>query len=72
MNSKQTDRRRFLQGGAAMVGLAAGGLTPARAQEILPQGLAVGAIGEDGNATGVGGDQADNSADGSGAVYVFE
>ncbi len=38
MNSKQTDRRRFLQGGAAMVGLAAGGLTPARAQEILPQG----------------------------------
>jgi FG-GAP repeat len=33
--------------------------------------LAVGAYGEDSNATGVGGNQADNSASGSGAVYVF-
>jgi cysteine-rich repeat protein len=33
--------------------------------------LAVGAFVEDSAATGVGGDQADNSADGSGAVYVF-
>ena len=33
--------------------------------------LAVGADGEDSNATGVNGDQADNSAPGSGAVYVF-
>jgi hypothetical protein len=34
--------------------------------------LAVAALGEDSNATGVGGDQANNSADGSGAVYVFD
>ncbi|MCZ7678216.1 MAG: FG-GAP repeat protein [Sandaracinaceae bacterium] len=33
--------------------------------------LAVGATGEDSNATGVGGNQADNSASASGAVYVF-
>jgi hypothetical protein len=33
--------------------------------------LAVGAIGEDSNATGVNGDQADNSANQSGTVYVF-
>lgn len=33
--------------------------------------LAVGAPDENGNATGVGGDQADNSASNSGAVYVF-
>ncbi len=33
--------------------------------------LAVGARGEDSSATGVGGDQADNSAGGSGAVYIF-
>lgn len=33
--------------------------------------LAVGAYGEDSNATGVGGDQTDNSASDSGAVYVF-
>ena len=33
--------------------------------------LAVGAIGEDSNATGINGDQANNSANGSGAVYVF-
>jgi hypothetical protein len=33
--------------------------------------LAVGSIGEDSNATGVGGDEADNSALDSGAVYVF-
>jgi hypothetical protein len=33
--------------------------------------LAVGAIGEDSNATGVNGDQANNAAQGSGAVYVF-
>jgi hypothetical protein len=33
--------------------------------------LAVGAYGEDSAATGIGGNQADNSADGSGAVYVF-
>ena len=33
--------------------------------------LAVGAIGEDSNATGVNGDQADNSANQSGAAYVF-
>ena len=34
--------------------------------------LAVGALGEDSRATGVGGDQLDNSAATSGAVYVFE
>ena len=33
--------------------------------------LAVGANGEDSSATGIDGDQADNSASGSGAVYVF-
>jgi FG-GAP repeat len=33
--------------------------------------LAVGAIGEDSNATGVNGNQADNSANQSGAAYVF-
>jgi hypothetical protein len=33
--------------------------------------LAVGAYGEDSAAQGVGGDQTDNSALGSGAVYVF-
>jgi hypothetical protein len=33
--------------------------------------LAVASIGEDSNARGVGGDYVDNSADGSGAVYVF-
>jgi len=33
--------------------------------------LAVGAIWEDSNATGIGGDQADNSASQAGAVYVF-
>ena len=33
--------------------------------------LAVGAIGEDSPATGVNGDQAANSANGSGAVYLF-
>jgi hypothetical protein len=33
--------------------------------------LAVGAYGEDSNATGIDGNQADNSAVGSGAVYVF-
>ena len=32
--------------------------------------LAVGAYGEDSNATGVGGTQTDNSATSSGAVYV--
>ena len=33
--------------------------------------LAVGAVAEDSNATGIGGDQTDNSARNSGAVYVF-
>ncbi|PWT85709.1 MAG: integrin [Blastocatellia bacterium] len=33
--------------------------------------IAVGAIGEDSNASGVGGNQADNSMNQSGAVYVF-
>jgi hypothetical protein len=33
--------------------------------------LAVGAIGEDSKATGINGDQADNSANQSGAAYVF-
>jgi hypothetical protein len=33
--------------------------------------LAVGATGEDSTATGANGDQTDNSADGTGAVYVF-
>jgi hypothetical protein len=32
----------------------------------------VGAMGEDSNATGVNGNQADNSADGSGAAYLFD
>jgi len=35
------------------------------------QMLAVGVIGEDSNATGLNGNQADNSVNGSGAVYVF-
>jgi hypothetical protein len=33
--------------------------------------LAVGAFGEDSAATGIGGDESDNSTDGTGAVYVF-
>jgi hypothetical protein len=33
--------------------------------------LAVGAFGEDSNATGVNGNQSDDSAAGAGAVYVF-
>jgi len=33
--------------------------------------LAVGASDESSNATGIGGDETDNSADGAGAVYVF-
>ncbi len=33
--------------------------------------LAVGAVGEDSNATGINGVQTDDSASGSGAVYVF-
>jgi hypothetical protein len=33
--------------------------------------LAVGAVSEDSAATGINGNQADNSADGAGAVYVF-
>jgi hypothetical protein len=33
--------------------------------------LAVGALGEDSNATGIGGDQNDDSANDSGAVYLF-
>ena len=33
--------------------------------------LAVGAWHEDSNATGIGGNQTDNSAEASGAVYVF-
>ena len=33
--------------------------------------LAVGAVGEESNATGIDGEQADNSAVGAGAVYVF-
>ena len=33
--------------------------------------LAVGAFGEDSAATGIDGDQSDNNAEGSGAVYVF-
>ena len=33
--------------------------------------LAVGATGEDGSATGINGDDSDNSARGAGAVYVF-
>jgi hypothetical protein len=33
--------------------------------------LAVAAVGEDSNACGLGGDQSDNTADESGAVYVF-
>ncbi len=34
--------------------------------------LAVGALGEDSNAVGIDGDQADNSATNAGAAYVFE
>jgi hypothetical protein len=34
--------------------------------------LAVGALGEDSAATGLNGDQSDNSAEGSGAAYVYE
>ena len=39
---------------------------------LLGDTLAVGATGEASRATGVDGDQSDNSADGAGAVYVFE
>lgn len=35
-------------------------------------GLAVGAYGEDSNATGIGGDQTNNSSGASGAVYIIE
>lgn len=38
----------------------------------LGQRLVVGASGEDSNATGIGGNQADNSATNSGAVYIFD
>ncbi|HEX7841343.1 MAG TPA: hypothetical protein VF469_27885 [Kofleriaceae bacterium] len=34
--------------------------------------LAVGAVGEDSAATGINGNQADNSASRAGAVYVFQ
>ena len=34
--------------------------------------MVVGALSEDSNATGVNGNQSDNSADGSSAVYVFD
>ena len=34
--------------------------------------LAIGAYNEDSQATGIDGDQGDNSADGSGAAYVFQ
>jgi hypothetical protein len=34
--------------------------------------VVVGAYGEDSNATGVNGNQADNSAGQSGAIYIFE
>ena len=33
--------------------------------------LAVGVLGEDSNATGIGGDQSDNAAGNSGAVYLY-
>ena len=33
--------------------------------------MVVGAYGEDSNATGINGDQSDNSADSAGAAYVF-
>ena len=41
--------------------------------DLSPDGntLAVGAIGEDSAATGINGDESDNSATGAGAVYVF-
>ncbi len=38
MNSKKTGRRRFLQGGAAMVGMAVAGVKTATSQEPAPQG----------------------------------
>ena len=34
--------------------------------------LAVGVLGEDSNATGIGGDQSDNAAGNSGAVYLYQ
>jgi hypothetical protein len=34
--------------------------------------MIIGAAGEDSSAIGIGGDQADNSVGGSGAVYVYE
>jgi hypothetical protein len=56
---KASNTERFDSFGAS-VALSADGTT-----------LAVGAPGEDSNATGVNGNQADNSAQNSGAVYVF-
>jgi len=41
------------------------------AQDDIFGSVAVGAYGEDSNATDIGGNQADNSASASGAVYVF-
>lgn len=42
-----------------------------RSVDIYGETIVVGAIGEDSAATGIGGNQADNSASDSGAVYVF-
>jgi Cadherin-like beta sandwich domain/FG-GAP repeat len=42
------------------------------AMDLRGDRLAVGAWFEDSNATGVDGDQLDNSSDGSGSVYIFE
>jgi hypothetical protein len=43
-----------------------------RAVALFDNTLAVGAVGEDSGATGLNGDQADNSATNAGAVYVFQ
>jgi hypothetical protein len=71
-------------GTAGMGGDGGGGITYLKASNTDPfdlfgtvslsadgQTLAVGATGEDSAATGVNGDQSDNSAPGRGAAYVF-
>ena len=55
-------------------GAVGGGLSQIPTDAVALDGdtLVAGAGGEDSSATGVGGDQADNSAMNAGAVYVFE
>jgi len=48
------------------------GLADGRAIALGSEMMIIGAAGEDSSAIGIGGDQADNSVGGSGAVYVYE